>query len=105
MHVPVHLMDRGCIWCEVGDEGMASLVVCGDAEILLVSNSTLPVLAEDVLVVRILEVCIKEGYRNIAVKSLKSLFTFELCLIGLGSTNCADTLSGTCRRVWPPQSL
>ena len=66
-------MKWGSFGCEVGDEGMASLVVCGDAEILLVSNSTLPVLAEDVLVVRILEVCMKEGYRNIAVKSLKSL--------------------------------
>ena len=56
----MHLMNRGCIRCEVGDEGVASLVVCGNAEVLLVSNSTLPVLAEDVLVVRILKVCNEE---------------------------------------------
>ena len=56
MHVTVHLMDRGCIWCEVGDEGVASLVVGGDAEVLLVPDSTFPVLAENMLVVRILKV-------------------------------------------------
>ena len=55
-HVSIHLMDRGCIRCEVGDEGVAGLMVGGDAEVLLVSDSTLPILAENVLVVRILKV-------------------------------------------------
>ena len=56
MLITNYLMDRGCIRCEVGDEGVASLVVGGNAEVLLLSDSTLPILAENVLVVRILKV-------------------------------------------------
>ena len=56
MLITIHLMDRGCIRCEVGDEGVASLMVGGNAEVLLVSDSTLPILAENMLVVRILKV-------------------------------------------------
>ena len=56
MLITIHLMDWGCIRCEVGDEGVASLMVGCNAEVLLVSDSTLPILAENVLVVRILKV-------------------------------------------------
>ena len=49
-------MDWSGVRREVSDEGVSGLVVSSDAEILLVSDPTLPVLAENVLVVGVLKV-------------------------------------------------
>ena len=58
-------MDWSGVRCEVSDEGVSGLVVSSDAEILLVSDPTLPILAENVLVVGVLKVYKYEMMRTI----------------------------------------
>ena len=58
-------MDWSGVGREESDEGVSGLVVGSDAEIILVSDPTLPILAENVLVVGVLKVYKHEMMRLI----------------------------------------